>query len=112
MDGFLATYWSHTVCLYLFHLRALSYPHPTKMGEGVHLLPPFFGQYGAVRVVAIALVRAVTAAWVRTVHSLPCATGHNWSARKSRRSVGLLRDTGDLVTKDMTKVQELDAFFA
>lgn len=72
------------------------------MGEGVHLLP-FFEQYGAARLVTVTLVRAVTSARVGTVPSLSfCATGHNWSARKSREVWGMQGwgMLGDLVTKD------------
>lgn len=33
-------------------------------------------------------------------------------SQKDKENVGLLRDAGDLVTKDMRKAQQLDAFIA
>lgn len=115
MDGFIATYWSYTAYFYLFHLRPL----------GSTLLPPSHADgRGCLSPSALLWV-----AWSSQVGS--SCLGENCDrcldencslivlcnrtqlvSQKEQGSVGLLRDAGGLVTRDMRKVQELNAFFA
>lgn len=99
---------------YLFHLAPLGRALPPLShpdGWGCLSPPALFQRYGAAGLVPIALVRAVTQSSVPSM-AFSCTTGHNWSTRKMKESVGPLKDVGNLVAKDMGKVQSLDAFFA
>lgn len=116
MDGFLATYWSYTAYIYLFHLGPLgSTLLPLSCQDGWGCLSPS------------ALLWAVQNNQVGGSclgESCDSCVGENCSlsvllcnrtylvSQKEQESVGLLRDAGDLVTKDIWKVEQLDAFFA
>lgn len=111
MDGSPATYWSYAA-------EALAFPawevSPTP-------IPPRWVRMSISSYPSSAVWRSQAGARclgescdtvLCSLNTFSCTTGCNPSTRKMKESVGLLKDTGDLVTEDMGKTQLLDALFA
>lgn len=117
MDGFLATYWSYTAYFYLFHLgplgSSLLFPsHPEGWGclsPSALLWAPWSSKVGG-RCLGESCDSCLGE---NSLFShCPSVNRTQLVSQKEQESVALLRDTGDLMTKDMRKVQKVDAFFA
>lgn len=111
MDRSPATYWSYAADVLAFSTWE---GPPTPIPPWWMRMSIFFYPSSVVwssQAVARCLGESCNAV-LCSLNTLYCTTGHNWSARKMKESVGLLKDTGDLVTEDMGKIQLLYAFFA